>query len=212
MARNAKLDAFDVRESFAADPLRCLRNLAAKRILREQDFGWRPWVRLPLAHRRAGTEEVTPARWEENYWSSLSGYLQELVGDVKRGARFADLLVGYLLVVETEYEHMGPTVKSFKEALTAMADVSKHQSSGRAMRPLRRIIGSPATSRPQRRESLKLILSRIMVADLVGSKFSRKFASEERLPGIWAAIAVKVNSKSILRTERRSRRRTMGPK
>lgn len=205
MARKTQLDTFDVRERFAADPLKCIRNLAAKRVLREQDPGWRPWVRLPLAHRRAGTEIVAPARWEEKYWNSLSGYLEELIGDAKLGARFADLLVGYLLVVENEYEHMGPTVSSFREA---MADVSKQKSSGRAMRPLRRIMGSPATSRPQRRESLKLVLSRNMVADLVASGLSRKFACEERLPQVWAAIGVKLNPKSILRTERRSRKRT----
>ena len=212
MARRAQLDAFDVRESFAANPLTCIRNLTSKRILREQDFGWRPWVRLPVAHRLAGTEIETPDRWKEKYWNSLSGYLQELVGDAKLGACFADLLVGYLLVVESEYKHMGPTVNSFKEALTAMVDVSKHQSSGRAMRPLRRIIGSPATSRPQRRESLELALSRIMVASLVASGFSRKFACEERLPQIWEAIEVNVNPESLLRTERRSRKRTVGPR
>lgn len=212
MARKVQLDAFNIRESFATNPLTCIRNLTAKTILREQDFGWRPWVRLPLAHRRAGTVIATPARWEEKYWDSLSGYLEDLAGDARLGARFADLLVGYLLVVESEYEEMRPEVNSFKEALAAMADLSKHQSSGRAMRPLRRILGSPATSRPQRRESLKLVLVRIMVADLVASGFSRKFACEERLPKIWAAIAVELKPESILRMERRSRKRTPGTK
>jgi hypothetical protein len=212
MARKAKLDAFEIRESFAADPLGCIRNRAAKRILREQDFGSRPWVLLPLADRRAETRIKTPNRWEEKYWTSLSSYLQELVGDARLAARFADLLVGHLLVVESEYQHMGPDVNSFKEALAAMADVSTHQSSGRAIRPLRRILGSPATSHPQRRESLQLVLSRIMVADLVKSGFSRKLACEERLPEIWATIGVKVKPESILRMERRSRKRTVRPK
>ncbi len=182
MARKAQFDAFDVRERFAADPLGCIRNLAAKRILREQDFGWRPWARLPLADRRAGTVVVAPARWEEKFWESLRGYLQELL-DVRLASRFADFLVGYLLVVENE-------------------------TGGRELRPLRHIIGSPPSGRPQHAESLKQVLSRTMVDDLVASGFTRTSACEEVLPKIWETIEVKMKPASILRMERRSRKRT----
>jgi hypothetical protein len=212
MARKVQLDAFDVRESFAKNPRGCIAHPTKRSILWEQDFGWRPWVRLEKADRRAESTIETPARWEEKYWNSLSGYLEEVVGDGRLGARFADFLVGYLLVVESEYVHMAPAVNSFKEAVATMDGDSKHKSSGRAMRPLRPILGSPATSRPEHCESLKLVLTRIMVADLVRSGFSRKLACEERLPGIWETIAVKVNPKTILRTERRSRKRIAGSK
>lgn len=179
MARKAQLDAFDVRESFAIDPLGCIDDRQKRSVLREQDFCWRPWVGLPYDIRRAG--EVTPARWAEKYWNSLSGYLQELV-DPKLGPRFADLLVGYLLVVENE-------------------------TPGRELRPLRPIIGSAVTSRPQHAKSLKLVLSGAIVDDLIASGLSRKIACEDRLPKVWEAIGVKMKPASSLRMERRARNR-----
>jgi len=185
MARKAQSDAFEVREKFAADPLGCIRNPASTRILREQDFGWRPWARLPLADRRAETVVKAPARWEEGFWQGLKGYLREVVSDVRLASRFADFLMGYLLISENE-------------------------TRGRDLRPLRHIIGSPPSSRPQHAESLKQVLIRAMVEDLVASGFTRKAACEEILPKIWETIEVKVKPASNLRMERRSRKRTRG--
>jgi hypothetical protein len=151
--------------------------------------------------------EVTPCRWDEGYWESLSGYLKELVGSAELASRIADFLVGFLLVVENEtpgrnHRESGIVLtreKPLKPTSVAEQDQRLHR--------LRRIVGAPATSRPQRRESLKVILSKEIVDNLVKDGLSRKLVCEERLPLIWAAIDIKIDPASILRMERRSRQK-----
>jgi hypothetical protein len=209
-AEQIHLDVFDVRHWFAKAPLECVTSRDALSILRELDFGWRHWVNLPYDVRRAGT--VTPARWNEQFWSGLSGYLQQLV-DLKLGPRFADYLVGYLLVVENETP--GRTCRDRQNYTPMKLRPRVFESDAkreRELHRLKRIVGPPATSSPQRQPSLKLVLNAAMVRDLVASGLSRKIACEERLPVIWAAIGVGVEPASILRTERRIRRKRQSDK
>jgi len=164
------MDPFDVRYRFALDPLECVADQDAGRILRAQEFPYRPW------------QQAVPSQDKTAFWDDLSEYLREKVSVSEMLAqRFADFLVGYLLVIENE-------------------------SPGRALRPLRPLIGSAATAKPQRREHLQLILTRAMTADL-SPEFSRKVACEVLIPQIWNAIGITVHPNSVLRIERRSRRR-----
>ena len=205
-----QLDVFDVRHWFAKAPLEYVTDRAALTILRELDFGWRHWVNLPYDVRRAGT--VTPARWNEQFWAGLCGYLQQLV-DLNLGPRFADFLVGYLLVVENQTP--GRTCQDRRNDTPVKLRPPVFESDAerdRELHRLKRIVGPPATSNPQRQPSLKLVLNTAMVRDLVASGLSRKIACEERLPLIWAAIGVGVESGSILRTERRIRRKSQTSK
>jgi hypothetical protein len=163
------LDAFDVRYRFALNPLACVADSNARRVLREQEFPYREWRKAPV-------QDLKP------FWSDLSVFLQDmLVVSEKVSRRFADFLVGYLLATENE-------------------------SPGRELRPLRTIVGSAATANPQRRESLQLVLTRAMVDDLM-KEYSRKTACEVLVPQIWSAIGITLQPNSILRMERRSRRR-----
>lgn len=204
------MDTFDVRERFARDPLGCLRNPKAKRILREQDFGWRPWARLPLADQRFRSLIATPDRWKEKYWLGLSGYVEEVVDDSQVAKRFADLLIGYCLVVENEAAPFELKQGSRKqgELRPQEGDLGPVRTPGRELRSLRGFIGSAASSHPQHAPSLRTRLIGIMVADLVKSGLSRERACNELIPLIWAAIEVKLNPSSVLRMERRSRKRT----
>ena len=204
-AIDSDLDEFDVRHWFALDPLHCVDNSAARRILRSQDFGWRPWVGTEHDNRRLLTEIIAPVRWQEGYWNSLSGFLEELVGS-DLGSRFADFLVGFLLVVNNETP--GRNYQDTESRITREQNPHDHEAAAkrdRDLHRLKRIVGSPATSRPQRKESLELVLCNAMVVDLVRFGLSRKIACELRLPQIWATIGIKIDSASILRMERRSR-------
>ena len=162
-----------------------------------------------IASRRAGTLEIGPDRWEEGFWESLSGYMDELVGSMELGARFADFLVGFLLVIENETpgrNYRNSEIRLRKKRRRRPVSPEKQD---RELHRLKRIVGAPATGRPQRRESLKVILSRAIVADLKKAGLSRKFVCEERLAQIWAAIDVKIEPASILRMERRSRQKAL---
>jgi hypothetical protein len=199
------LDEFDIRHWFALDPLHCVDCPAARRILRSQDFGWRPWVGTKYDNRRLLTEIITPARWREGFWTSLSGSLEDLVGSCL-GSRFADFLVGFLLV--TDNETPGRNYKDTENRITQKKILRGPEDAKRLDRDLhrlKRIVGSPATSCGQRRESLKLVLSNAMVDDLVRSGLARKIACEVVLPQIWAMTRINTDSASLLRMERRSR-------
>jgi hypothetical protein len=205
MAKNAQLDTFDVVYRFAENPLACVGDVVTKRVLREQDFGWRPWIGKPLDSRSAGPP--TPGRWLEKFWDSLNCYLQELV-DPGLGPRFADLLVGYLLVLNNESP--GRNHKDGATGITRKLILPSHNGAkerNRELKRLRRIVGPSVTANPQRRDSLQLIISAALVKDLVASGLSRKVACEERLPAIWSAVGIKVNGASVLRMERRRRRK-----
>jgi hypothetical protein len=206
MAKKSQLDIFDVVYRFAENPLGCVGNIGARSVLREQDFGWRPWIGKPLDSRRAGPP--TPGRWEEKFWDSLNGYLQELV-EPGLGPRFADLLVGYLLVLNNETPSRnhkdGATGITRKLILPSPNDAKERN---RELKRLRRILGPSLTSNPQRRDSLQLIISAALVNDLVASGLSRKDACEDRLPEIWSAVGIKVNGASVLRMERRRRHKS----
>jgi len=169
-----QVDAFDVRHRFAANPLQCVATPSARLILRDLEFPYRHWHKTQA-----------DAQGGARFWDDLSQYLEKEFRSKNLARRFADLLVGYLLVTENE-------------------------TSGRALRPLRPLIGSAPTSRPQRRESLQLLLTRAMADDLTRVWKKRKVACEFLIPQIWSAIGITVKPSSILRTERRSRRRTMG--
>jgi hypothetical protein len=202
---NRALDEFDVRNWFAHDPLRCADNPEAKRLLRGQDFGWRPWVGTEYDNRRFGTQYRSPTRWQEGFWNGLSGCLEELVGS-GLGSRFADFLIGFLLV--TDNETPGRNYEDSMRRITQKQiprDPEATTKRERDLHRVKRIVGSPATSRPQRRESLQLVLSKAMLVDLVRFGLSRKTACELRLPQIWAMIEIEIDSASILRMERRSR-------
>jgi hypothetical protein len=205
------LDEFDVRHWFARDPLCCVENPEARRILRSQDFGWRPWVGTEYNNRQLFTEWITPARWQEGFWSSLSDSLEELVGS-GLGNRFADFLVGFLLVINNET----PGRKYEDREGRISHKLIPHDPKAAAKRDrdlhlLKRMAGSPAISRPQRKESLQLVLSKAMVDDLARPPVSRKFVCEERLPQIWAMIGKEIDSASILRMERRYRNKNLRP-
>src|SRR5258705_12405070 len=130
------MDAFDVRYRFASNPLECVGGKGAARILREQEFPYRPW-RLAI-----------PSDDKTAFWDDLSQYLREKLSVSERLAhRFADFLVGYLLVIENE-------------------------TPGRALRPLRPLIGSAATAKPQRHENLQLLITRAM-GDYLRRGFTR---------------------------------------
>jgi hypothetical protein len=205
------LDEFDVRHWFALDPLDCVNSPAARHILRSQNFGWRPWVGTEYDNRRLLTEIIAPVRWQEGFWNGLSGSLEELVG-AGLGSRFADCLVGFLLVINNETP--GRNYENRENRITQKQILHDHESAAkrdRDLHRLKRIVGSPATSRPQRRESLQLVLSKAMLADLVRSGLPRKSACELRLPQIWAMIGIKIDSASILRMERRSRNKNRRP-
>ena len=110
-----------------------------------------------------------------------------MLGDGELASRFADFLVGYLLVIENE------TV-------------------GRDFRPLRKILGrSPVGANPQRRESLKSVLTGAM-ADGLLRHYTRKVACEVVIPKIWEAIGIATEGASLVRTERRVRNRRVGPR
>lgn len=198
-------DLFDVVHQFAKSPLACIADTAARTVLREQDFGWRPWIGELLDQRRAGPR--SPARWQEKFWDSLSGYLHELV-DPGLAPRFTDLLIGYMLVLDNETP--GRNHKDEPTGITRRLDLlapNWAKERNRELKRLRSIVGPPVTANPQRRNSLQLVIIAAMVSDLVASDISRKYACEELLPKIWLAIGVKVPS-SLLRMERHSRQKT----
>jgi hypothetical protein len=131
--------------------------------------------------------------------------LEELVGS-GLGSRFADFLAGFLLV--TDNETPGRNYEDTENRITQKKILRGREAVKRLDRDLqrlKRIVGSPATSCPQRRESLKLVLSNAMVDDLVRSGLARKIACEVLLPRIWAMIGINIDSASVLRMERRSR-------
>lgn len=169
-----QLDAFDVRHRFAANPLQCVSTPRDRLVLRDLEFPYRYWHKTPAE-----------AQDRSKFWDDLSRYLEKEFGEKNIAHRFADLLVGYLLVTE-------------------------NTTPGRALRQLRPLVGSAPTSRPQHRESLQLVLTRAMADDLTRVWKKRKIACEVFIPQIWSAIGIRVEPSSILRTERRSRRRTQG--
>jgi hypothetical protein len=70
MAKKSQLDIFDVVYRFAENPLGCVGNIGARSVLREQDFGWRPWIGKPLDSRRAGPP--TPGGGRRNFGTALT--------------------------------------------------------------------------------------------------------------------------------------------
>jgi hypothetical protein len=208
MVERSHLDDFDVLHWFAENPLKCVSNPAALEVLRKQDFGWRPWIGSPL-DRRVGPHPkrwITPDRWQESFWDSLSSYLCELV-DSTLGPHFADLLIGYRLVLENETP--GRNYKNLPTKITRKKPPSRNDAKerNRKLKRLGRILGAPVTAHPQRKNSLKLAIYTAMVNDLAASGMPRKKACEEQLPKIWDAVGIKVHPASILRMERRSRQK-----
>jgi hypothetical protein len=193
-------DVFDVSHGFAEDPLRCVDDFAARALLREQDFGWRPWVGQALDPRPKNAD-----RWKERYWDGLVQYLEQFV-DSELCPKFADLLVGYLLVIENEslgrtHQSRAPIGITRRASLPVSGDA-------KSLKRLRRIVGPLLTSKPQRKTSLQLIINGIFVDKLVESGISRKDGCEFHLPKIWAAVGIEVNtsfSASVLRMDRRQR-------
>jgi hypothetical protein len=176
MSNRATLDVFDLREWFAQDPLGCVADCAAQNLLRAQEFPYRHW-RPPRS------------KWSrKSFWEDLADYLRstETLGDL--ASRFADFLVGYLLVVENQTPGR-----------------AKGPRSHDPFRPLRKILGAPrARANPQRRESLKSVITRAMADDLCGD-YGRKNACEIVIPKAWKAVGVASDGVSLRRTERRAR-------
>ncbi len=196
-------DVFEVTYRFADNPLHCVADTAARNLLREQDFGWRPWVGKYLDQRPR-----TADRWREKYWDGLAQYLEQLV-DSALCPQFADLLVGYLLV--TENESPGRTQHPFVTTGITRKTSLPVSLDAKSVKRLRRILGPLLTSKPQRKTSLQFVINSIFVEKLVESGISRKDACEYHLPKIWASVGIKVResfSASVLRMDRRYRHKT----
>ena len=177
VADPATLEVFDLREWFARDPLACVADCGAKNLLRAQEFPYRHW--------RPSRSKPS----EKRFWDDLAEHLgtTDMLGDSDLASRFADYLVGYLLVAE-------------------------NQTVGRDFRPLRKILGrSPIGANPQRRGSLKSVLIGA-TADSLLRHYTRKVACEVVIPKIWKAIDIATEGASLVRTERRARNRRVAPR
>ena len=200
--KKIQLDAFDVRHRFAENPLLCLAAPNARLVLRSLEFPYRHWHKVP-----------SDAQTGSQFWDDLSQHLLEKFGEKKIAHRFADFLVGFLLVTENETPGRSSQDRNTsRKLLRRTVEVESAAKRERELHRVNRIVGAPATSRPQRRESLQLLLTRAMADDLTKVWKKRKIVCEDLIPQIWSAIGITVKPSSILRTERRSRHRTIGTK
>jgi hypothetical protein len=194
---------FDVRDAFEQDAIKCISDPKLRGVLRDQDFGWRPWVGASYRKiARKVAQQPTSRWWTNRYWDSLSAYLATLLDDKELGARFADLLMGYRLVEQGESP--GRTYESAPTKLTnkKLPEFDSKQIN-RQFKKMSRLIGPFVRDI----DALRLTISSLMANELSASGLPRSYICEEQIPKIWAAIEVKVKGESILRMERRRRQK-----
>lgn len=197
--RNRRLgqpDSFDVTRDFENDPWQCISKPSSLSFLRGLDFGWRPWVGGPEDRR---ITNLTISRWIETYHAGLSAHIRELITDDKLGEVFADLLMGFQLVVENASP--GRTAKNEAKGITKKKLRSNPKHIARDFKAMSRLVGPFVTDL----SGLSGAINRIMVSRLVAAGFYRAYICEVQIPKIWASIGVKVSGSAIHRMDRRHR-------
>jgi hypothetical protein len=218
----------EVAHRFSQDPAACLKDRNARRVLRTYEHPYRYWYKLLPKNNREkvvnlhlqrhphsrkekvrllldqdqfkNVEKPLVERQQIPYWNDLREQLLHIHLPPRLENRFADLLTGYLLVLELQPEQHGKLWRAFKRS-----------------RKLKEVGVTPSmtiTAMPPHREHLQTRLLVLMMEDLARRGWSEKRAIYLRfiIPA-WELIGIKIrDDESLLRQVRRSHHKDRLPR
>jgi hypothetical protein len=211
----------EVAHGFSQDPAACLKDRNARAVLRTYEYPYRYWYKLLPTNNRERVVNLHlqnhPNARKENarllldlqqfenvekrqiegqqlpFWYDLRQQLLLLHLPHRLENRFADLLTGYLLVLELQPERHGKLWRAFKRS--------------RALKDADIIPSMTITTAPPHQEYLRTRILVLMSKDLARRGWSEKRAIYDRftIPA-WKLIGIEIeNDESLLRQVRRSR-------
>lgn len=198
------LNLYDVRQCFAENPTRCVSHDAAKDVLRAHEHPVRGWIKLPKERLRCVNDQLIP------WWRSLRDHLSDILPS-EVVDRFADYLSGFMLVLENETLRSTTLRGSNKKSNGDWRQLKKLLSQLRDSTDDLPLI-MPVSVAPPQQESLKTKLIGAMSKELADLDYSHKIIADRFLPPVWDAIGENILTSSFLRSERRSRKRTVHSK